>query len=143
MANLCDSLLESKVPSTVCHGDLRIWNMTMYNGHSCLFDWHECTISHPFLDILSLQLSDDDHYLSYIKFWKGYDDFDRLCTSLSLAKLLEPLWVAYRISRIRKRSKSKLGREAEKQFLQALLWRLAEAAYSAGASEALSGAFEN
>lgn len=113
---LLNTLIESGIPSTVCHGDLTLWNMTepFEDGEPRLFDWYEATISHPFLDIVRCDLGDEDRYLGYLSVWKIFASTKALVNALSAAILLEPLWEVYRVLKIRSKKKDKLMWDVEK-----------------------------
>eukprot|EP00172_Hildenbrandia_rubra_P002656 Plantae.Rhodophyta-Hildenbrandia_rubra.ctg36636.p1 GENE.Plantae.Rhodophyta-Hildenbrandia_rubra.ctg36636~~Plantae.Rhodophyta-Hildenbrandia_rubra.ctg36636.p1 ORF type:complete len:462 (-),score=52.74 Plantae.Rhodophyta-Hildenbrandia_rubra.ctg36636:144-1529(-) len=115
--SLVKRLEECHIPSTVCHGDLGMWNMTEPGDDKKprLFDWYESSISHPFLDILNCKLGSEDRYLGYLSAWQKYENREGLRKSFSAAVIIGPLWETYRMLKIRARMKHTLEWDVDKE----------------------------
>lgn len=111
------TLVNGKIPSTVCHGDLHSWNVTEPSDEDemmRLFDWYECSISHPFLDMLSGMMSEPEFrplQNEYIAQWEAYASFGQLQELWKAARVVLPLWEMYRLLSIHKKSRQKLHRD--------------------------------
>jgi hypothetical protein len=51
IAERCASLAASGLPSTLVHGDLHPWNVSVRDAEARLFDWSDGAVSHPFVDL--------------------------------------------------------------------------------------------
>ncbi len=107
---MCARLVEFAVPESLVHGDLNSGNVAL-RGRGCLFfDWTDACIAHPFLDLITLLISDSgpDEQLphvpgarkrlieAYLGEWSALEPTDRLQQAWALA---EPLgWLFQAIS---------------------------------------------
>lgn len=111
------TLANGKVPSTVCHGDLHVWNVTEPSDDDelmRLFDWYECSISHPFLDMLGGMMSDPGFrplQNEYIAQWGAYAPRNQLQELWKAARVVLPLWEMYRLLNVHKKTQQKLHRD--------------------------------
>ncbi len=60
LVELCRRLDALELPATLLHGDLHMLNVARLNGDLVYFDWTDACISHPFLDLISLQWEPDE-----------------------------------------------------------------------------------
>ena len=60
LEQLCRRLDALGPPATLVHGDLHMLNVARLNGELVYFDWTDACISHPFLDLISLQWEPDE-----------------------------------------------------------------------------------
>lgn len=140
LKNLCSQLAGYKIPETLVHGDLHLFNIALNRENYLFFDWTDSCVAHPFFDLFNLLLdrrtfleyfsgwwkrksreSLRDRYLSQ---WIPYESSDRLLEAWKIAKPLCALHHAvtyqYLVSNLEPRSKPEFDRALPK-FLRAIL----------------------
>ena len=96
LKQFCRLLAEFELPSTLVHGDLGMLNVARVEGELVYFDWTDACISHPFVDLLSLQWEQDERTRAalleaYLEGWQGAETAERLVEAVSLAAVVTPL----------------------------------------------------
>lgn len=113
LAALCQQLASFGIPHTVNHGDLHDGNIFVADGRYIIFDWGDCSASHPFFSLRStfvslensLNIAEDDPILDhmariYLQSWTDYTAREDLLAAFSIARRLwamSSLLVWYRI----------------------------------------------
>jgi len=99
----CEQLAALGPPATLVHGDLHLGNVARLNGELVYFDWTDACVSHPFLDLVSLQWERDEQsraalLSAYLEGWEGAETPERLREAIAIAGVVTPLHhaVSYR-----------------------------------------------
>jgi len=105
LKQLCRRLADFELPSTLVHGDLHMLNVARVEGELVYFDWTDACVSHPFIDLVSLQWEQDERTRAalleaYLEGWKGAETAERLFEAVSLAAIVIPLHHAVSYQRI-------------------------------------------
>jgi Phosphotransferase enzyme family len=92
----CGRLDACGLPSTLVHGDLHLGNVTRVDGELQVFDWTDACISHPFIDLQSLQWERDEASKAsllgaYLEPWRDVASAERLQEAVALAGVVIPL----------------------------------------------------
>jgi hypothetical protein len=99
--SMCDLLETSKIPLALEHGDFFGGNIITHNNNPIIYDWSDCTLSHPFLSTIVFleeveQLFSDEIAKSllygYLGEWSSYDPNDRLHEEYRLLKSIAPVY---------------------------------------------------
>ena len=89
---MCARLAEFAVPQTLVHGDLNSGNVALGDRGCVFFDWTDACVAHPFLDLITLLISDSGPgeqlphvpdarerlIEAYLREWTAYEPMDRL-----------------------------------------------------------------
>ena len=136
LVQLCRRLDALELPATLLHGDLHMLNVARLNGDLVYFDWTDACISHPFLDLISLQWEPDEASRAillnaYLEGWEGAAEPELLREAVELAAVVRPLHhaVSYRTI-VAGLEKSSQDEHATDEFLRELLIRMRERAAS-------------
>lgn len=125
---LLNGLINGKIPIIVCHGDLDLSNTQLpEDDEPRLFDWYECTVSHPFLDIMSSELGEAETFDVYLKIMQKFEStrIQNLKKLSAIANTLIPLWETYRILEIRAKRKYRLGWKVDQNSCRISMSRFA------------------
>lgn len=68
LPDLCAELDGAGVPSSLNHGDLHDGNVFLRAGHYRIFDWGDCSLSHPFFSLRTVFVSLENRL--------GWDEYD-------------------------------------------------------------------
>ena len=95
LADLCRRLAALALPATLLHGDLHMLNVARLNGDLVYFDWTDACISHPFLDLISLEWEPDETSRAvllnaYLEGWDGAAEPEVLQEAVELAAVVGP-----------------------------------------------------
>ena len=77
LAKSCRRLDEIGPGPTLIHGDLHPWNVAHGPGVTCVFDWSDAAVSHPFVDLATYVGRTDDSDVrrrlinTYVEAWSG------------------------------------------------------------------------
>lgn len=103
LREFCRRLADVGPAPTLVHGDLHMLNTARLNGEVVYFDWTDACISHPFIDLQSLQWEKDEArratlLAAYLEAWEGVETPERLREAAALATVVIPLHhaVSYR-----------------------------------------------
>lgn len=96
LKQICRRLADFELPPTLVHGDLHMLNVARVESELVYFDWTDACISHPFIDLHSLQWEQDERARAalldaYLEGWQGAETADRLFEAVSLAAVVIPL----------------------------------------------------
>ena len=137
LEQLCRRLDALGPPATLVHGDLHMLNVARLNGELVYFDWTDACISHPFLDLISLQWEPDETSRAvllnaYLEGWDGAAEPELLQEAVELAAVVRPLHhaVSYRTI-VAGLEESAQGEHATDEFLRELLAQMRERARAA------------
>ena len=127
LEQLCRRLDALGPPATLVHGDLHMLNVARLNGELVYFDWTDACISHPFLDLISLQWEPEETSRAvllnaYLEGWDGAAEPELLQEAVELAAVVRPLHhaVSYRTI-VAGLEESAQGEHATDEFLRELL----------------------
>ncbi len=59
LPTLCADLASFGIPDALLHGDVHLGNAARNERGYVFFDWTDAAVSHPFLDMISIELEDD------------------------------------------------------------------------------------
>ena len=137
LKQLCRRLDALGLPATLLHGDLHMLNVARLNGELVYFDWTDACISHPFLDLISLQWEPDETSRAvllnaYLEGWDGAAEPELLQEAVELAAVVRPLHhaVSYRTI-VAGLEESAQDEHATDEFLRELLAQMRERARAA------------
>ncbi|MDE5413307.1 phosphotransferase [Alkalihalobacterium chitinilyticum] len=95
------SLISTKVPLSLDHGDFFGGNIIVQNGKPIIYDWSDCSLSHPFLSIVVF-LEEVEHLFSqkisltlldeYLNKWTVFNSKEKLVQEFELVKLIAPAY---------------------------------------------------
>jgi len=92
-------LFERRVPRSLVHGDLHLANVAKRGGEYVFFDWTDCSVSHPFLDVAYVfaenARNEKECRDGYLALWTDYEPWERLLRMWSLADPLSALHQAF------------------------------------------------
>ena len=96
VSELCRRLAALGLPATLVHGDLHIGNVARLDGQLAYFDWTDACVTHPFVDLHSLQWQRDEAARAalldaYLEPWRRVADEDVLRDAVALAAVVTPL----------------------------------------------------
>ena len=96
LREFCRRLADVGPAPTLVHGDLHMLNTARLNGEVVYFDWTDACISHPFIDLQSLQWEKDEErratlLAAYLEAWEGVETPERLREAAALATVVIPL----------------------------------------------------
>ncbi|MGM7684041.1 phosphotransferase [Cytobacillus sp. Hm23] len=99
--NICDLLEQSHIPHAIDHGDFFGGNIIVHGNIPIIYDWSDCTLSHPFLSITTF-LEEVEHFFSkehatylldlYLAEWRSYNSPEQLYNEYELIKLIAPVF---------------------------------------------------
>jgi hypothetical protein len=97
----CRRLDALGLPATLVHGDLHPGNAARIDGELAYFDWTDACVSHPLIDLQSLQWVDDEAVRAalldaYVAAWDGAVSAE----AVELARIVTPLHHAVSYSTI-------------------------------------------
>jgi Phosphotransferase enzyme family len=97
----CRRLDALGLPATLVHGDLHPGNAARIDGELAYFDWTDACVSHPLIDLHSLQWVDDESVRAalldaYVAAWDGAVSAE----AVELARIVTPLHHAVSYSTI-------------------------------------------
>ena len=137
LKQLCRRLDALELPATLLHGDLHMLNVARLNGNLVYFDWTDACISHPFLDLISLQWEPDETSRAvllnaYLEGWDGEAEPEVLQEAVELAAVVRPLHhaVSYRTI-VAGLEESAQDEHSTDEFLRELLAQMRERARAA------------
>ncbi len=137
LKQLCRRLDALGLPATLLHGDLHMLNVARLNGELVYFDWTDACISHPFLDLISLQWEPDETSRAvllnaYLEGWDGEAEPEVLQEAVELAAVVRPLHhaVSYRTI-VAGLEESAQNEHSTDEFLRELLAQMRERARAA------------
>ncbi|HJZ48886.1 MAG TPA: phosphotransferase, partial [Roseiflexaceae bacterium] len=96
IAQICDRLLDYRVPQTLVHGDLHLGNVAGAAEQFVFFDWTDACVAHPFFDLTTMLNSAEENLGSfqaararladvYLGAWTDYEPIERLREACALA----------------------------------------------------------
>ena len=96
LKELCRRLASLGPPPSLVHGDLHLGNVARLDGALVYFDWTDACITHPFIDLHSLQWEKDETTRAalldaYLEGWEGAEEPERLREAVALAAVVIPL----------------------------------------------------
>nr|WP_246593732.1 phosphotransferase [Evansella tamaricis] len=96
MSNLLKS---TNLPLSLEHGDFFGGNIIVQDRKPTIYDWSDCSLSHPFLSVVSI-LDEVEHFFSketsltlleeYINKWSEFNTKEELIKEYELIKLAAP-----------------------------------------------------
>ncbi|MCM3380814.1 MULTISPECIES: phosphotransferase [Shouchella] len=99
--NICDKIEKSNIPLALEHGDFFGGNIMVQNGQPVIYDWSDCTLSHPFLSIMVI-LKEVEQFFSeevaksllndYLEKWSGFDSKPHLIEEYNWLKVIAPVY---------------------------------------------------
>lgn len=119
LKNLCDKLANYKIPETLVHGDLHLYNVALHEGNYIFFDWTDGCISYPFFDLFLLSRENNQRSLKmwlyglltrksrehewdqYLSQWEHYEPKERLLDAWKIARPLAALHYAVTLQSMR------------------------------------------
>lgn len=99
LKEMCRQLQSYNIPQTILHGDLHPGNVAQQGEQLLFFDWTDCCIAHPFLDMLTIFEEEDPQLKahlqkSYLDCWQPFESSAGLQEAWELA---EPLGILHQI----------------------------------------------
>lgn len=96
---MCNQLASYGVAHTLVHGDLWSKNIVAADKNYIYFDWSDCSVSHPFFDLVFFLMEIEDEFPdipnvrirlrdAYLKPWTIYEPVERLIAAFELAQTL-------------------------------------------------------
>jgi len=96
LKDACRRLAETGLPPTLVHGDLHLGNVARPGRDLLFFDWTDACVSHPFIDLHTLQWERDEEARkvvldAYLAEWAGVASPEELRAAVRLAAVVTPL----------------------------------------------------
>lgn len=117
LAEMTAELLAFRVPPSLVHGDLHLANVARHDGKYLVFDWADCAIAHPFLDLAYIFAEGPANPQrcrdAYLATWSDYEDPTQLRRMWDLAEPLSALHQAFAYQE----TAAILAEPAKRQFL--------------------------
>ncbi|WP_343785117.1 phosphotransferase [Alkalibacillus silvisoli] len=97
----CNELETSKIPYALEHGDYFGGNIIVQGDQPIIYDWSDCTISHPFLSATVIVDELEETFSSnigeclleeYLSEWNDFDTLENLRYEFNLVKRIAPLY---------------------------------------------------
>lgn len=130
LKDICRRLADYDIPPTLVHGDLHLGNVARIDGKLHYFDWTDACISHPFVDLLSLQwerheANRADLLNAYLEPWERAESAERLREAVELGSVVIPLHhaISYQHIVAGLEPSAKLELDETHEFLRAILER--------------------
>lgn len=99
--NICDKVEKSNIPLALEHGDFFGGNIIVQKGQPVIYDWSDCTLSHPFLSIMVI-LKEVEQLFSvevaqsllndYLEKWSCFDSKSHLIEEYNWMKAIAPVY---------------------------------------------------
>ena len=93
LVEVCAELAAHGVPTALLHGDMHPGNVARGPDGYVYFDWTDCALGHPFLDVIAIDLAGADRDRlrdAYLAEWSGLAPVDRLRALWPLVEVLAP-----------------------------------------------------
>jgi hypothetical protein len=117
LEEMSSELFGHRVPRSLVHGDLHLANVAQCGDDYVFFDWTDCSVSHPFLDVAYIFAENARNEKEcrdvYLALWTDYEPWDRLMRMWSLAEPLSALHQAFTYQE----TASYLAEPARREFL--------------------------
>ncbi len=98
LAKSCRRLHEIGPGPSLVHGDLHPWNVALGPGVTCVFDWTDAAVSHPFVDLATYVSRTEDSAVrrrlvdAYVGAWSGLYPYEALREAADLALVVGALY---------------------------------------------------